>query len=71
MRHRKLEVRMVKTNENKDAQSSQYDTHIEGRVAHITFTIDRVVSRAARAALAYVVLDTLRQVMVAKANQSK
>lgn len=69
MFNRTFQVKLLKKNKNEEAQPSQYDTHIEGKVAHITFTIDRIVSKAARAALAYVVLDTARQVVLAKTSK--
>ena len=71
MRNRKLEVRMVKTNKNETPSVSQNEITFEGKVAIIGHYLERGFRMAGKAALAYVVLDTFRQVAIAQANQQK
>lgn len=68
MFNRTLEMKLVKKNKKETPQVSQTETKFE-MVAAIGYHIERTLHKAGMAALAYVVLDTVRQVALAKVNQ--
>ena len=68
MFNRKLEVKMVKSNKT-DAANSEPEIPFEKKTEVICNRLERVMDKAGRAALAYIVLDTVRQVMVTRAQQ--
>ncbi len=68
MFNRVLQVRMVRTPRSEPTPTNTHDTTIEGVTAHVTYAIDQGIKKVAMAALAYVALDTLRQVLVATAT---
>lgn len=71
MFNRELQMKVVKTNKKQDTPADTTDVTIEGKVAIVTYTIDRVFRKIGIAVCAYVVLDTLRQVLVASAGADK
>lgn len=68
MFNRALQVKMVKTTKSEPVNNT-HDTTIEGIAAHAAYAADRITMKVAATALAYVVLDTVRQVLVAHANK--
>lgn len=67
MFNRKLEVKMVKS--NKEEATPAENTNKLQLVSAIGYQFERIVNKAGRAALTYVVLDTVRQVLVARAEK--
>lgn len=67
MFNRALEMKLVKKNKNETEPSSQKDVHFEGKAAIIGYYFERCIKKAGSIALAYVLLDTGRQVLIAKA----
>lgn len=67
MLNRKLEVKMVKSNKTESQDPAQPEPSLEEKVATIGYYAERIVKKAGQAALAYVAIDTIRQVVVAKA----
>jgi len=68
MRNRALQLRFVKTNQSDAAVSDETDSTFEGKVAIIGHFVEKGFKNIGMAVCAYVVADTLRQVIVAKAN---
>lgn len=69
MFNRSLQVKMVRT-PKEAVKADRVDDTYEGPIAIIGYTIDRIVRKAGNVAITYIVLDTLRQVLVAQANKS-
>lgn len=69
MFNRTLHVKLVKTKKETPVTSVQ-EISLEGKVAIIGHYAERAVKKAGQAIVAYVVVDTLRQVIVAKALKS-
>lgn len=71
MLNRTLQVKMVKVGKDDVVVDSTTDTTtFEGKVAIVGRQLERVVEKAASAVVTYVVIDTIRQIMVARANRS-
>ncbi len=70
MRNRVLQVKMVK-NENKNAapQTDQTDSHFEGKTAIIGAHLLAAVEKIGKGVIVYVLVDTVRQVAVARASK--
>lgn len=68
MFNRALQVRMVRTQRSEPTTATTQDSTFEQRTTIVAAAIDRGVHKVAMAALAYVALDTLRQVLVATAT---
>lgn len=68
MLNRTIEMKLVKKNKNETTTVSQEDNRFK-LITLVGHQLERVVHKAGMAALAYVVLDTLRQVAVAQATQ--
>jgi len=66
-KNRKLEVRMVNTNKAESTTPAESDISLEGKLAIAGYYVERAIEKAGKAALAYVAVDTLRQVIVARA----
>lgn len=66
MFNRTLQVKMVKTPKETQPVSVQ-EISLEGKVAIIGHYAERALKKAGQIAISYVVVDTLRQVIVAKA----
>lgn len=69
MFNRTLQVKMIKNKELEQSAPDQKETTLEGKAAIIGYYTERAISKAGRAALAYVVLDTFRKVVVAWATK--
>lgn len=69
MKKRALQVRFVKTTDENQEQPAQNDRQFEDSVEVINKSIDRMIRKVGLFAIGFVVLDTARQVLVAKANQ--
>ena len=68
MFNRKLEVKVVKNNKKETALVAQEDL-FEKKVAVISNFLTKMFHKAAVAALAYVVLDTAREVILNKTTE--
>lgn len=69
-RNRALEVKMVKNTKKADSDDIEtLDIHAERSVAIVANTFDRAMRKIGIIVCTYVVLDTLRQVMVASASK--
>lgn len=64
---RALQLRLVKT-KNADAppQNGHVDVTLEGKTAIIGHTVEVIVDKIAHAAVAYVLADTIRKVVIAR-----
>ncbi len=69
MRNRALQVRLVKTQTEDVNGSVPQEAEFEFKVATVTNALDKIFKRVGTAALAYVVIDTARKVIIAKATQ--
>ncbi len=69
MLNRALQVNWVKPQKQDAVKADKPDDATEEKTTIVAYTADRVVKKVALATLAYVALDTVRQVMVAKANK--
>lgn len=68
MRNRAIQVKMVKT-QDQDESNPVIDPPFETKVIVISDCVKDAVAFAAKMALAYVVIDTVRQVAIEKAKQ--
>lgn len=66
---RELQVKMVKKNKKAPVTPDQSDTELQGKTAIVGFVLERVVEKVGNAVISYVVLDTIRQVLVARASR--
>lgn len=69
MFNRALQVKMVNTKKNEPEQVEVSESHFEKRAEVISKTLDDTVRKLGMFAIGYVVIDTFRQVMVARANK--
>ena len=69
MFNRALQVKMVKNDKAVAASPNRPDHNFEGKVAIIGSHLGKCVDKAGRALIAYVVVDTIRQVLITKANR--
>lgn len=69
MFNRTIQVRVVKTKEEAPRTASSSDTSFEGKTAIIAHTFDRTLEKLANAVVAYVVVDTVRKVLIARASR--
>jgi hypothetical protein len=68
MFNRKLEMRVVK-DKNPTKEPVTFDQTFEGKTEIIGDTIDKLIRKAGLFCLGFIVLDTTRQVLVAKASK--
>lgn len=66
MFNRQLQVKLIKSKKEDAAKASQTDHTYEGKGAIFGYYLERAIDKAGRAAITYIVLDTVRQVMVAR-----
>lgn len=69
MFNRVLEMKMVKKDKKTTPPVNQFDVTLEGKTAIIADAADRIVKKVTIGAVAYVALDTARQVLVALARK--
>lgn len=69
MLNRVLQVKLVKKDKHENTPPSQTDTTLEGKAAIIGQYFVKTVQTISGAVLMYVVADTARQVLVAKAER--
>lgn len=69
MFHRALQVKWVKTKKEEAQKPSQVDHTLEGKSAIVGYTIDKVVDKIGRIVLTYVIIDRIKQVLVANASK--
>ncbi len=70
MRNRVLQVKMVKNeNKNEPPKADQNDKHFEGKAAIIGAHLLSAVEKIGKGVVIYVLVDTFRQVAVAKAKK--
>lgn len=66
-KNRAIQVKMVKTDKNEQtAQDS--DPGFEGKVYTITNAIEFTIKKLGAAAIAYVAVDTVRQILIQRAT---
>lgn len=70
MRKRTIQVKMVKTPKDDDTSPDETDETLEGKAAIIGYYAQRIVATIGKSAVAYVVVDTLREVVIARATKS-
>lgn len=70
MFNRALQVKVIKSNKKDEPQADQTDATYEGKVAIVGHFVERAIKRIGITVITYVVVDTIRQVMVAQANQT-
>lgn len=67
-KNRKLEVRMVNTNQNQPAADTRPpDVALEDTMTIFSWHLGKLINKAGTVALGYIAVDTLRQVIVARA----
>ncbi len=69
MLNRALQVKMVKNEKNSTPQPDQTDEQFEGKVAIIGAHLLTAIEKIGKAAVVYVLVDTVRQVAVARASK--
>ena len=65
-----MQVRFVKNKKHEETPASTKETTVEGIAAIAGYTIDRGIKKIGMFCIGYVVLDTVRQVLVAQATKS-
>lgn len=70
MFNRTIQMKVTKTPKAKSENVNTNETECEGKTAIIAYTIDRGFRKIGAAVCAYVVLDTMRQVLIARAKNS-
>lgn len=68
MFNREIQVKMVKKTKN-ETEVDTTDSHFEGKAAIISNAVDNGLKRIGIAIVSYVLVDTVRQVLVAKASK--
>ena len=68
-KNRALQVKWIRTDKNQSATPTTEDTDFGDKVITMTTAAEIIVKKVAMAALAYVVVDTLRQVTIEKAKK--
>lgn len=69
MFNRALQVKVIKSKKEEPLTPTQTDVSFETKVAVLGYYVEKAVAKVGTAAITYVVLDTVRQVMVAKASR--
>lgn len=69
MFNRALQVKMVKTEKETTTQPNPEDV-LEKKLAVISRSFENMALKVGKAVIAYVVADTVRQILVAKATRS-
>lgn len=69
MFNRALQVKMVNTKKDETEQVETSQSYFEKRAEVISKTLDDTMKKVGMFAIGYVVIDTVRQVLVAKANR--
>ena len=65
MRNRALQIDWVKKGTSQDTASDQPEIELERKVAVVTQAVERGIRKVGIVVCAYVILDTVRQVVVA------
>lgn len=69
MFNRTLQVKMVKIDKDPPADPGHYDVTLEGKAAVLGHYSERIIDKIGSAVVSYIVLDTIRQVFVARAKR--
>jgi hypothetical protein len=69
MLNRTLQVKLLKTSKEDLAQPTQTSTTYEAKVAVIGNLFERIAAKVGSAVIVYVVVDTVRKVLIAKASK--
>lgn len=67
---RALQIKMVKTDPKESTTPTEEDVDFGDKVITLTAAAEILIRKLGAAALGYVVLDTLRQVVIARAAKS-
>jgi hypothetical protein len=70
MFNRTLQVKMVKSNKEEPTTLPQSNLDLEEAGAIVSHYFGRAFEKIVVSVIAYVVVDTIRQVMIARANRS-
>ena len=65
MRNRALQIDFVKKGSSQDATSDQPEMSLEDKVTYVIVAVERGIKKVGLVVCAYVILDTVRQVVVA------
>lgn len=68
-KNRALQVKWIKTDKNPPTVTTNEDPDFGDKVITMTAAAEIIVKKVAMAALAYVVVDTLRQVTIERAKK--
>lgn len=68
MRNRAIQMRIVNTETNKETTTT-FDPHFDKKAETISRMFDKGVERVVVAVVGYVVVDTIRKVVIAKASK--
>lgn len=69
MFNRALQVKVVKNAKNESEKTDTSDSYFEKRADVISHMIESTMKKAGALAIGYVIIDTARQVLVARANR--
>jgi hypothetical protein len=69
MFNRAIQVKMVNTKKQEPQEPVASDSYFEKKAEVVSREIDGVMRKVGMLAIGYVVVDTLRQVLVARANR--
>lgn len=69
MFNRAIQVKMVKPNKDEAQQTVQPELQFEKKVAIVAGYSELLINKVAGAAVTYILLDTIRKVLVAKASK--
>jgi hypothetical protein len=67
MFNREIQVRVVKAKKQEKQPPAEADISLEGKVAIIGYYTEKGIRKVGQAVIGYVVVDTLRQILIAKA----
>lgn len=69
MLNRVIQLKLVKRSKHENAAPSQTDTNLEGKAAIIGHYLADSIDKIGGVVLTYIILDTIRQMLVAKAQK--
>jgi hypothetical protein len=69
MLNRAIQVKLVKKDKKETTAPGQIDVTLEGKVAIVGHYLGEIVEKIGGAVITYVLVDTFRQVLVARAQK--
>lgn len=69
MFNRAIQMRLINTTKEEIPKTEKTDKHFEGKAAIVGYHLERFVLHVGVVGLSYVIVDTVRKVLVAKASK--